>query len=58
MYMNYFIIFEIEMKQCVFALPIGFPYRDSAFHTDMSIRLYLQCISDSAILYPVPTRIS
>ena len=46
------------MKQCVFALPIGFPYRDSAFHTDMSIRLYLQCISDSAILYPVPTRIS
>ena len=56
--MNYFILFAIEMMQCVFALPIGFPYRDSAFHTDVSIRLYLRCITDSAILYPVATRIS
>jgi hypothetical protein len=51
-----FYLFASEMKHCVFILPIGFPNRESAFPADMSVRLYLLCINDGAVLYPVETR--
>jgi hypothetical protein len=58
MYMNYFALFAIEMKLCIFLLSIGFPKRVPTHFTVTFAYLYPLCINDDTTVCLTQTLVS